>query len=196
MKLLNTRYDAEASVAEMRPHPENPRQGDVGGIYTSIAANGFYGAVIVHEVTGHILAGSHRFRAALEAGAETIPAIYVDCDEVTAKKIMVADNRLSDLAANDDAALAAILRAIALEDTLEGTGFDGDDLDDLLAAPGAIGIEPGGTDSPGPAASSSSPGPTQYGVVVVCDSEPDQQSVYNRLIAEGFTCRILTTTGK
>lgn len=199
MKVLNKRYDPAALISELRCHPENPRQGDVGGIFTSISANGFYGAVVVQESTGYILVGNHRFRAALEDGAETIPAIFVDCDATAARKIMVADNRLSDLAVNDDAALAALLQAIALDDTLEGTGFDGDDLDDLLAAPGAI--TGNGTDQagPSPTSGSSSEGGqerAQYGVIVVCDSVPDQQSVYNRLTAEGFNCRILTTGAK
>jgi hypothetical protein len=199
MRILNTRYDEAAPVASLQLHPENPRQGDVGGIFTSIEANGFYGALVVQESTGRILAGNHRYRAAAEDGAETIPVIYVDCDDATARKIMLADNRLADLATNDTALLTELLQNVAAEGTLEGTGYDGDDLDDLLKGIGLQGA--GGVEgATGPGASSPSPGDpgenrykAQFGVIVVCATESDQETVYNRLKAEGFTCRIVTT---
>lgn len=188
MKILNTRYDPAVPIAALSMHPENPREGDVGGIVTSIEANGFYGALVVQESTGRILAGNHRARSVAEVGGETAPVIYVECDDMTARKIMLADNRLSDIASNDEGKLKELLMAIAAEDTLEGTGFDGDDLDDLIN--GAAAAEK----------SSASPGDPgeerykeQYGVIVICADATEQESVFNRLAAEGLTCRIVVT---
>jgi hypothetical protein len=133
-----------AKLDELRPHPDNPRQGDVGAIHTSIEANGFYGSLIVQKSTQYVLAGNHRLVALRQAGAATVPVIEVDVDDATAKRILLADNRTNDLATYDDHHLLAILAALSDEDGLVGTGYDQDDLDALarLAAAGAAPLDP------------------------------------------------------
>lgn len=132
MKYANQQY-VERPIADLIHHPNNPRQGDVGAIHQSIEANGFYGAVIVQKATQHVLAGNHRLEAARAAGATTLPVIEVDVDDATALRIMLADNRTSDLATNDEQALAALLSELATGEGLDGSGYDGDDLDQLLS---------------------------------------------------------------
>ena len=107
------------------PHPDNPRLGDVDAIATSIEANGFYGALIVQASTRFILAGNHRWRAAKQLGLAKVPAIVVDVTDEMARRILVVDNRSSDLASWDEPALVALLESLP---TLEGTGFDLADL--------------------------------------------------------------------
>jgi len=122
-----------APTANLTPHPRNPRQGDVGAIHESIQENGFYGALVVQRSTGHVLVGNHRLRAAVQAGAESVPAMFVDVDDATALRILLADNRTNDLASYDEAELAALLQGIMADaGTLAGTGYDGDALDELL----------------------------------------------------------------
>lgn len=120
-------------VSELTMHPSNPRQGDVGAIHTSIDRNGFYGALIVQKNTGLVLAGNHRLLAAMQAGATSVPVLEVDVDDATATRILLADNRTNDLATYDNELLADMLQALAAADDLLGTGYDGDDLDQLLA---------------------------------------------------------------
>ena len=62
-----------------------------------------------------------------------VPVYWVDVDDATARRILLADNRTNDLATYDDAVLAELLTALAEDDDLLGSGYDGDDLDDLLA---------------------------------------------------------------
>ena len=69
---------------------------------------------------------------------------WVDVDDATARRILLADNRTNDLATYDDAVLAELLTALAEDDDLLGTGWDGDDLDALLAD-----IASDGDDDPG-----------------------------------------------
>jgi hypothetical protein len=118
---------------KLKPHPKNPRQGDVGAIHGSIEANGFYGSVIAQKSTGHIIAGNHRYLAAKHANAEAIPVTWVDVSDEEAVRILLADNRTNDLASYNDDALAELLQDL-MEQTgsLDGTGFDGDALDELL----------------------------------------------------------------
>lgn len=128
-RIVNQEYRL-LPVAKMTPHPKNPRRGDLDSISESIKANKFYGAVVIQKSTGHILIGNHRYRAALKAGIDKLPAIVADVDDLTAEKIMLSDNRTSDLASYDDTALLAILEEISHGDAalLLGTGFDEHDL--------------------------------------------------------------------
>src|SRR5690242_3881489 len=116
----------------LKKHPSNPRMGDVGAIVQSIEANGFYGTLVVQRSTGYVLAGNHRLQAAKATGLKEVPVVYVDVDDETAKRILLADNRTNDLATYDNDQLAELLQELAESEGLEGTGYDGDDLDALL----------------------------------------------------------------
>jgi len=127
--VLTQRFE-DVAVDELEPWPGNPRRSDVGSISTSIDANGFYGAVIAQRSTRRIIAGHGRWLAARDHGIERIPTLWLDVDDAQARRILVADNRTSDLAVWDEAELADFLRA--LDGALLGTGFTEDDLDALL----------------------------------------------------------------
>lgn len=133
MQIINNTSEL-APLDAVRPHPKNPRQGDIGSIHESIQANGFYGAIIAQKSTGFILAGNHRWQAARQSGATEIPITWVDVDDDHALRILLADNRTNDLASYDDNALAELLKEIhEAHGNLIGTGYDGDALDELLA---------------------------------------------------------------
>ena len=120
-------------IDSLRPHPRNPREGDIGAIHQSINNNGFYGSVLAQQSTGFILAGNHRWQAMLQAGATEIPVTWIDVDDDHALRILLADNRTNDLATYNDDELSTLLEELVqTTGTLAGTGFDGDDLDDLL----------------------------------------------------------------
>ena len=121
-----------APVADLVLHPDNPRQGDVGAIAESLKAHGQYKPIIVQASTGFVIAGNHTLMAAKALGWESLNAVKLDVTDDEARRIMLVDNRSSDLATYDDQALADVLQSLAQSGGLEGTGFDGDDLDDLL----------------------------------------------------------------
>jgi len=119
-------------INKLSPHPDNPRQGDIGAIAVSIQENGWYGTLVAQQGTGIVLAGNHRLQAAKQLGMKEVPVYWVDVDDIEARKILLADNRVNDLATYNDDSLAAILTELAETDDLLGTGYDGDDLDYLL----------------------------------------------------------------
>jgi hypothetical protein len=144
------------SVLDLNLNPNNPRQGDVGAIAESIEANGFVGSIVAQCSTGNVLAGNHRLLAAKALGMTKVQVHWVDVDDAAARRIMLADNRTSDLATYDEAALTELLADMARHDSLIGTGFDGDDLDDLLTEldhqpdwADAFGLVPPGGDGTG-----------------------------------------------
>lgn len=132
MKTINQGFE-EVPLDNLKMHPRNANQGDFGAIQESIDTNGFFGAVTANRRTGHILAGNHRYKVAKDQHAATIPVIWVDVDEEAELRILLADNRTTRLGHDDENALAALLSELALSDGgLAGTGFDGDDLDDII----------------------------------------------------------------
>lgn len=122
----------EYPIADLIPHPKNPNLGDVATIRASIGKTGFYGTVIVHKRTGHILAGNHRVQAAKAEGLTTVPVCVVDCDAKTALRILAADNGTRRKAKTADGILADILRDIP--DASVGTGYGADEVAAILRA--------------------------------------------------------------
>ena len=136
-------------IDSIQAHPKNVRQGDIGAISESLKAHGQYRPIVVDERTGQILAGNHTWKAAKALGWSQIQASIIETkDEDEALRILLADNRSSDLASYDDADLANLLKELANTDEgLTGTAFDGDDLDDLLyKLEGSIGFVAEGQD--------------------------------------------------
>lgn len=117
----------------LTPHPRNVRQGDVGAICESLKAHGQYRAIVFQKSTNRIIAGNHTWKAAKSLDWKEIAATSFDCDDETALRILLADNKASDLATYDNDQLEDLLRELALtERSLEGTLFDGDNLDQLI----------------------------------------------------------------
>lgn len=136
----------DVEVERLRQHPDNPNQGDFGAIYALIKENGFYGELIVqveewHEVDGSrepwkgvILAGNHRYGSGVELGYKKLPVAWIDVPPTRQMKILLGDNRASDLRDYDQQGVATILKNIYEEEgSLEGTGYDEDDLDQMVA---------------------------------------------------------------
>jgi len=131
---ITQQYEEAVPLAQLTEHPSNPRRGSVQVIADSIEANGFYGAVIAQRSTGFVVAGNHRLKAAREQGLDSVPVVWLDIDDERARRILLVDNRSSDLAGYDDPELAALLTSLAgSPDALRGTGFADDDLADVLA---------------------------------------------------------------
>lgn len=126
---------ATIDIATIQPHPKNVRQGDIGAISESLKAHGQYRPIVVDRRTNKILAGNHTWRAAKSLGWSEIAVGFIESkDDDDAIRILLADNRTTDLASYDDAGLAELLKQLVNSDEgLEGTLYDGDALDQLIA---------------------------------------------------------------
>jgi hypothetical protein len=122
------------------PYPGNARQGDIGAISESLTANGQYRPIVVNRNTNEILVGNHTWKAATLLGWEEISATFIEVDDVEARRIVLVDNRTSDLATYDSESLTDLLRSVARD--LTGTGFDGDDLDSMIAGTAPCSTKP------------------------------------------------------
>jgi hypothetical protein len=132
-RTINTAIEA-VPLNLLKPHPRNVNQGDFGAIQQSIETNGFFGTIVANKRTGHILAGNHRFAVAKKLAYETVPVAWVDVNDEEELRILIADNRTTRLGIDNEADLTALLAELAQTPTgLIGTGFDGDDLDRMIA---------------------------------------------------------------
>ncbi|MDX3239378.1 hypothetical protein PV392_27560 [Streptomyces sp. ME03-5709C] len=162
---------ATVPLGELRPFPGNAKRGDVPTILESLCRNGQYRSLVVREVEpGHLvtLAGNHTAQALAAHGSgdcgmtvkvdgqERLCAVcgnqpwdpvarceIVTCDEQTATRINLVDNRSSDVGEMDESALAELIAG--LDGDLGGTGYDPAELNELLAA-----IEQAEEDDPEP----------------------------------------------
>ena len=126
---LQTEY---VPISEVRQHEQNPRNGDVELIAESVAINGVYKPIVTAR-DGTILAGNHSYQSFLSLGHEFVNIVRLDLDpdSAEAKRVMLADNRTSDVGQYDDQDLANLLQSI--DDDLVGTGFTDTNLSDLQA---------------------------------------------------------------
>lgn len=120
-------------VHAVTPHPDNPRAASTEAIQESIVRNGVYRPIYAQESSGCIIAGHHLYAAMVELGFQQVPVLWVDVDDTTAKRILLADNRIADLGTYDDGLLLEALKELAVEDEqgLLGTGYDLDDMKKL-----------------------------------------------------------------
>ena len=114
------------------PHPRNVREGDIGAISVSLEAHGQYRPIIVQKSTNHIVAGNHTWKAAKSLGWTQVAVQILDIDDDKALRILLADNRSTDLASYDEHALAELLSEFGRSFDMSGLLWDQDDLDDLL----------------------------------------------------------------
>jgi len=122
----------------LKPFVDNPRhhsERNIADIKRSITRFGWTNPVIVRRADNMIIAGHGRLEAAKAEGIETVPVVYVDMSENDAKLYSIADNRTAETSEWDATALNDLIEELeAVPDIdIEGTGFDADELDNLLA---------------------------------------------------------------
>lgn len=115
-------------------YPGNPNEGDVPAIKASILRNGFHGTLTAQASTRQVLDGNHRLIALRDLGYDAVNVAWADVNDATARRLVVAFNRMRDRASTDRTRLADLLREISThDDGLDGTGYTDDEFDALVA---------------------------------------------------------------
>ena len=124
-------------TSKLLPYARNARthsEEQVAQIAASIAEFGFTNPILAGS-DGVIVAGHGRLAAAQKLGMEVVPVVVLDHLSTTQRRaLVIADNRIAENAGWDEAMLRVEL--VSLQDDefdLVLTGFDADDLADLLA---------------------------------------------------------------
>lgn len=156
---------ADVPIDDLTPYPGNAKKGDTRAILDSLRRNAQFRSVVARELSDGalvVLAGNNTLTAMREHGpgdcgvtfkrgrrklpcgvcsneAGYIPflrAEVVSCDDDTATRVNLADNKTAELGTWDTEALAELLAG--LDDDLDGTAYSGEDYDELLKATGAL----------------------------------------------------------
>lgn len=138
-------------LSELVRAPRNPKEHHVQAIAESVERFGYVSPLILDDATGKLVAGHGRLDAlqAMKAQGRAAPErVQVHDGEwlvpvvrgvsfgnaAEAEAYLVADNRTTELGGWDEVVLADVLSDLAAQETLEGTGWDSEEVDNLIAA--------------------------------------------------------------
>ncbi len=125
------------ALGDLKPWAKNPRKNDraVAKVVESIRTFGFGAPILARRENREVIAGHTRLKAATVLGMDRVPVRFLDIDEAHAHALAVADNKLGELAAWDDALLGAALADIVSSSVdIKASGFAEHELMKLIAA--------------------------------------------------------------
>lgn len=122
-------------IDEIKPYPSNPRKISKKAIEMvgkSIEEYGFRQPIVVDK-DNIIIIGHTRFQASRQLGLKEVPCNIADLPEEKAKALRIADNRINEETAWDDAKLIEELNSLLEVDYLiDKLGFTQEELDSLF----------------------------------------------------------------
>ena len=170
------------SVNDIHPYPNNPRINDeaVAYVVESMNQTGNLDPIEVDE-NNVILSGHTRLLALEQLGiTETECVRYTGLTEEQKKKYRLLANKTGEVASWDEELLNMELGDLDFGDF--DFGFE---------------LSDGGVDKSKESDDEDDETTThfnyseQYGVIVMCADEAEQEQIYNRLTDEGFTCKVV-----
>lgn len=161
-------------ILNLVPYAKNPKnhdKKDINLIIKSIKRNGWGDPLLVCPETKEVLSGNGRLMAAKELGMEQVPVVYAPKGLTEKQKadLVIASNKLVEISGYNDN-LDALVEEFDLD--LEDFGIELNDNKPKTLK--EVPIEEG------------------YEVVVECESEEEQQQVFEQLTEKGYKCRVLT----
>ena len=167
----------EKKLKDIKPYEKNPRKNDsaVDAVANSIREFGFKVPVVIDK-DGVIVCGHTRYKAAKKLGLKAVPCVVADdLTEEQIKAYRLADNKVSELAEWDFNILGEELEGI-FDIDMSDFGFDLSEEEDAQTEREDLSDKVGET----------------YEVIIECDNEEQQEQIYNKLIGDGYSCRVLT----
>lgn len=160
----------------------------VADLARSIEQFGFTNPVLIDE-HNTLIAGHGRVMAAQRMGLAVVPAIRLPhLTDAQRRAYVIADNKLAEQAGWDMATLAREVEDLMAESfDVSLLGFGDDELAALLDLP----AEEPEQDTPTPAPEKPFNYQEKYAVLVDCKDEAHQAEVYDKLAAQGYTCKVL-----
>jgi ParB-like chromosome segregation protein Spo0J len=170
-------------ASQLRPHPKNWRthpsaqQDALRGVLAEI---GYAAALLARERSdGSLELIDGHLRAEITPDTE-VPVLVLDLDESEAAKLLALHDPLAGMAGSNDDVLAELLGEVETENDAVQALLDG-----LLG-------EPEVAEEPAAETERDIPVPEAFQVVIECRDEAEQQTVFEKLTRDGYTCRLLT----
>lgn len=181
--------------SSLRIYGRNPRKGNVGAVAASLRVHGQFRPITANIGThtgrpGEVLTGNHTLKAFRQLAQQNpdderwsaIKVHWVDVDEDQAARIVLADNRTSELGHYNNKELAGLLADVSHD--LDGLGYTAEDLDamDAFNIDESVEIDPEAwvdEDSPGQDSGRGSP-TIVYSIVF---DDADQKRVWTEFLS-------------
>ena len=167
----------DKKIGEIKPYEKNPRKNDnaVDAVASSISQFGFKNPIVI-DGNNVIICGHTRYKAAKKLGLEKVPCVVADdLTDEQIKAYRLADNKVSELAEWDIDLLGEELDGI-FDIDMSDFGFDLSEEENTQTERDDLSDKVGET----------------YEVIVECVNEIEQEQIYNKLIGDGYSCRVLT----
>lgn len=176
----------EKNIEDLIPYVRNARihtSEQVTRIAASIKEFGFINPVLIDKNNG-IIAGHGRVEAAKKLNMETVPCIFVEhLTETQKRAYILADNKLALDSGWDEEMLK-----IELEELSE-SNFDIDFLNFDIDLNKDAELEISENTTPEKEIAYKE----QYGVIVMCKDEQEQERIYDELSERGYDCKVVAT---
>jgi hypothetical protein len=177
---VHCKFDKLEPVEKLKPNPRNPRTHpaeEIASLARIIKETGWRRAIVVSKRSGLIVRGHGAVQAARLLDCPVPVELQNFKSQAEEHAHMIADNRLAELAAWNDAQLADVLKELDYE-TKALSGYD--PAAELLEAAAAAeksaeSIEP------------------QFQILVDCRDEAEQITLLERFTKQKINCRALTT---
>lgn len=165
-------------LTDIKPYDNNPRNNEeaVQYVANSIQEFGFKVPIVIDK-DGVIAAGHTRYKAAQQLGLDKVPCIVAD--DLTPEQIKafrLADNKTAEIATWDIEKYSIEVQELEMFD-MTLYGFDEESEESA---------EPTERED-----LSDKVGET-FEIIIECENEEEQETVYNKLVEDGFKCRVLT----
>ena len=170
-------------AADLRPNPRNwrlhpPQQQDA--LRGVLAEVGYADALLARELAdGTLMLIDGHLRAETTPDA-VVPVLVLDVDEDEADKILLTHDPLAGMATVSQEKLQELLATVQIDNAAMQGLLDSLANEQEIQPPAPPGDKPEVSI------------PESYQVVVECRDEADQETVFNRMRAEGYHCRVLT----
>jgi len=185
-------------LKELKPALYNPRvelapgDAEYEKIKASITAFGMVEPIVWNRTTDTVVGGHQRVTVLNDLGYTEVEVSVVELELAEEKALNIALNKITG--EWDDEKLAELLEEIAAdanEMLLEFTGFTDEELDELLQPIDFT--SPGTGDDEAPSRETNFTYQEQFGVIVICKTEDEQRDTYEKLLEQGYTCRVVAT---
>lgn len=128
-----------ADISSLVPNPRNPRRhsdDQLERLGAALKRDGQTKPLLARKANRMLIGGHGVMEAAKRIGWTQIKVLLWDVDQGTADRVMLADNRLSDLSDTDSDRVAELLREIDTVDWF-GTGFSAEEAEKLFGGGGS-----------------------------------------------------------
>ncbi len=183
-------------IGQLHPDPDNVRTHDernLDAILASLERFGQQAPVVYVRRQGKkiVVKGNGLLAAAKALGWSHLAAAKSGLKGHDLRAYAIADNRTTDLSTFDADLLAAQLQELDDADyDLEATGFDDDELEELLDAVEAETTAGGDDDDDNETKARHRRVSQLFSVIVECEDESDQLAFYTRMKKEGRRCKL------